>query len=171
MMENTAGTWAYGLARYDLTTYEPEALIDMPSSAYSVEANWTVLRFGQDGLALLSSAENVGNGQPVTVVMLVRGPFVAPQLLTTNSAATLRSSSSNSISHGSGNMILTLNGSNLLPGVAITWNGSYRTTARVNSAQVTVAIPASDLASAGTASLVATNPGAPASNALQITIN
>jgi hypothetical protein len=95
---------------------------------------------------------------------------VTPQLLTTNPAATLASSSSSSITHGSGNTILTLTGSNLLPSVAITWNGSYRTTTRVDAKHVTVAVPASDLASAGTASLVATNPGAPASNALHITI-
>jgi hypothetical protein len=65
---------------------------------------------------------------------------------------------------------LTITGSNLLPGVAVTWNGNYRTTTWVSSTQATVAIPASDLASAGTASLVATNPGAPGSNALKITI-
>jgi hypothetical protein len=103
--------------------------------------------------------------------MLIRGPFVTPQLLTTYPAATLTSSSSNSTTQGSGNMILTITGSNLLPGVAITWNGSYRTTTWVNSTQATVAIPASDFASAGTVSLVATNPGAPASNGLQITIH
>jgi hypothetical protein len=67
--------------------------------------------------------------------------------------------------------MLTLTGSNFLPGVAVTWNGSYRTTTIVDATHVSVAIPASDLASAGTASLVATNPGAPASSALQITIN
>lgn len=170
MMVNTAGTWAYGLARYDLNTYVPEALIDMPASASSVEAGWTMLRFGQDGLALLSSA-SFETPQPVSVVMLLRGPFVTPQLLATNTAATLTSSSAGSITHGSGNTILTITGSNFLPGVAVTWNGHYRTTTRVSSTQVTVAIPASDLASTSTVSLVATNPGAPASNLLQITIN
>jgi hypothetical protein len=53
----------------------------------------------------------------------------------------------------------------------VTWNGSYRTTTIVDATHVTVAIPASDLASAGSANLVATNPGAPASNTLKITIN
>jgi hypothetical protein len=171
MMVNTAGTWAYGLARYDLTTYRPEALVDMPASASTVESQWTMLRFGQDGLALLSSGENYSTDQSVTVLMLVRGPFVTPQLLTTNSAAVLTSSSSNSITHASGNTLLTLTGSNLLPGVAVTWNGSYRTTTLVDSTHLTVAIPASDLAIAGPASLVATNPGAPGSNTLQISID
>lgn len=80
-------------------------------------------------------------------------------------------SSTASLTHGSGNTMLTLTGTNFRPGVAVTWNGSYRTTTIVNSTQVTVAIPASDLASAGSASVVATNPGAPASNTLTVTIN
>jgi hypothetical protein len=67
--------------------------------------------------------------------------------------------------------MLTLTGSNFLPGVAVTWNGSYRTTTIVDANHVSVAIPASDLTNTGTGSLVATNPGASASNTLQITIN
>jgi hypothetical protein len=171
MMVNTAGTWAYGLARYDLNTYTPEAILGMPASASSINAGWTMLRFGQDGLALLSSGPDYTTNQTVSSVILLRGPFVTPQLLTANLAATLSSSSSNTIAHGSGNTLLTLTGSNFLPGVAVTWNGSYRTTTIVDATHVSIAIPASDLAAAGTASLVATNPGAPASTALQITIN
>jgi hypothetical protein len=68
-------------------------------------------------------------------------------------------------------MLLTLTGSNFVPGVAVTWNGSYRTTTIVDAAHVTVAIPASDLVGTGSGSLVATNPGAPASNALTVTID
>lgn len=170
MEENTAGTWAYGLVRYDLSTYLPEAALNMPASASGVESNWTMERFGQDGLALLSY-DNVGQSTPVVQLLLLRGPFVAPQELSTESAATLTSSSTSTITHGTGNVTLTLTGSNFLPGVAVTWNGSYRTTTVVDSTHVTVAIPTSDLSAAGTASVVATNPGALASNALQITIN
>jgi hypothetical protein len=171
MLENTAGTWAYGLIRYDLKTFVPEALIDMPAPASSVEAGWTMMRWGQDGMAMLSSAQNYSTNQAVTVVMLLRGPFVTPQLLSTNTAATLTSSSTSTFTHGAGNTMLTLTGSNFQPGVAVTWNGSYRTTTIVDTTHVTVAIPASDLANAGTGSLVATNPGATASSALAITIN
>jgi hypothetical protein len=173
MMVNTAGTWAYGLARYDLATYRPEALLDMPASANSVEAKWTMLRFGQDGLALLSSGENYSTdpATTVTVLMLVRGPFVAPQLMNVNSAANLTSSSVTSITHGAGNTLLTLTGSNFVPGVAVTWNGSYRTTTIVDATHVTVAIPASDLSGAGSGTLIAMNPGATGSNALTVTIN
>ena len=171
MLENTAGTWAYGLVRYDTTTYLPEATLVMPPANSSVLAGWTMLRWGQDGLALLSSANTQVNAQAVTQILLLRGPFVTPQLLETHSAASLASSSSTTITHGSGNLVLTLTGSNFLPGVAVTWNGSYRTTTIVDGTHITVAIPASDLTSASTGTLVATNPGAPASNTLKITIN
>lgn len=170
MLTNTAGTWAYGLVRYDLNSYLPEAVLPMPASASSVESTWTMQRFGQDGLALLSY-NSVFVTPSVSQLLLLRGPFIAPQELTTNTAASLTSSSASSITHGSGNTVLTLTGANFLPGVAITWNGSYRTTTIVDATHVTVAIPASDLSAAGTASVVATNPGAPASSALQITIN
>jgi hypothetical protein len=170
MLENTAGTWAYGLVRYDLRSYLPEAFLTMPASASGIESQWTMQRFGQDGLAMLSY-DTIGVSTPVVQVLLLRGPFIAPQELSTETAASLTSSSVSSVTHGSGNTTLTLTGSNFLPGVAITWNGSYRTTTIVDSAHVTVAIPASDLASTGTATLAATNPGAVTSNALQILIN
>jgi len=104
-------------------------------------------------------------------IYLLRGPVVTPQLLNQNTAATLTSSSSPTIAHGSGNTLLTLTGSNLVPGVAVLWNGSYRTTTILSPTQLTVAIPASDLATTGTASIAAVNPGAAASNALTLTIN
>ena len=145
MAENLAGTQAYGWTD-DLNTYLPEALLDMPASMSSSEGQWTMLRWGQDGLALLSSTENYVTDQTVSVVMLLSGPFVSPQLLQNNSAAVLTSSAA--LAHGSGNTILTLTGANLQPGVAVTWNGSYRTTTVVDAAHVTVAIPASDLTNA-----------------------
>ena len=53
MLENLAGTSAYGLVRYDLKSYLPETVLSMPSSLSGVESTWTMQRFGQDGLALL----------------------------------------------------------------------------------------------------------------------
>jgi hypothetical protein len=121
-----------------------------------------LVRWGQDGLAALTSGGHL---------YLLRGAAVVPGELTANSAATLTSSSSSTIAHGTGNTLLTLSGSNFLPGVAVEWNGSYRTTTIVDGTHVTVAIPASDLATAGSASLTAVNPGAAASSVLTITIN
>ena len=148
MLDNTAGTWAYGLIRYDLNTYRPEAELTMPASASGVESTWTMQRFGQDGLALLSY-DGFGTTPPVVQLLLLRGPFIAPQELSTGTPAALTSSSASSFTHGSSNVILTLTGTNFLPGVAVTWNGSYRTTSIVDSTHVSIAIPASDLANAG----------------------
>ncbi|MBS1803976.1 MAG: transcription factor [Acidobacteria bacterium] len=171
MMANTAGTTAYGLGRYDLTNYLPESIVIMPDSASSVSPAWTMMRWGQDGLALLANGQDYGTNKTVSNLILIRGPFVVPQELTIGSAATLASSSSSTLSHGSANTTLTLTGSNFAPGVAVTWNGKYRTTTVVDSTHVTVAIPSSDLAAAGSVTIVATNPGASASNSLHITIN
>jgi sugar lactone lactonase YvrE len=171
MLENAAGTWEYALARYDTTTYLPEVVLPLPTTLYSIETNWNMLRWGQDGLALLAGVSVASGSESTSEVILLRGPFVTPQLLGTNSAATLTSSSVSSIAHGSGNTVLTLTGSNFAPGVAVAWNGNYRTTTIVDATHVTVAIPASDLAAAGSASVVATNPGAAASSALTVTIN
>ena len=76
-----------------------------------------------------------------------------------------------SATHGAGNTSLTLTGSNFLAGAAVLWNGSYRTTTIVDAAHVSVAIPASDLANAGTATITAVIPGAAASAPLAFNIN
>ena len=121
-----------------------------------------LIRWGQDGLAVLTSTGHI---------YLLRGAAVVPGELTANASATVSSSSSSTIAHGSGNTLLTLTGTNFLPGVAVDWNGGYRTTTVVDATHVTVAIPASDLAAAGSASLTAVNPGAAASGGLTITID
>lgn len=124
-------------------------------------------RWGQDGLALLLR-DDLGTGG--ALLYLLRGPFIVPQELAANTAASITAASSTTITAGSGNTVLTLTGSNFVPGVAVTWNGSYRTTTIVDSTHITVAIPASDVAAAGVGTLVATNPGAPASSSLTITV-
>lgn len=160
---------AYALVRYDLTNYLPETLVVMPSSITGMGTGTSMLRWGQDGLALL--ADTTSNNQSVAEILLLQGPLVTPQLLGSNTAASLISISQTSATHGSGNLLLTLTGSNFAPGVAVTWNGNYRTTTITDATHVTIAIPASDLANASTATIVATNPGGLASNSLTFTIN
>jgi hypothetical protein len=161
----SASTNVDGLQAYNGTTFLPtnSVFLNIPSIEGSTSYTGVdVIRWGQDGLALLTSGGHI---------YLLRGAAVVPGLLGQSSAAVLTSSATTSITHGAGNTLLTLTGSNFLPGVAVTWNGSYRTTTIVDATHVTVAIPASDLSSAGSGSLVATNPGASASGALTVTIN
>ncbi|HUJ17960.1 MAG TPA: hypothetical protein VL197_08195 [Nitrospirota bacterium] len=68
---------------------------------------------------------------------------------------------------------LTVNGSGFVSSSTVQWNGASRTTTYVSSTQLTAAIPSSDIATAGTASVTVFNPapGGGTSNAQTITIN
>jgi len=67
---------------------------------------------------------------------------------------------------------LTVNGTNFVNGSAVRWNGADRPTTFVSATQLTAAIPASDVATAGTAQVTVFNPapGGGTSNALPLTI-
>jgi hypothetical protein len=151
---------------FDQKSYQMTDTISVPlPSSFSTSTGSPLVdavRWGVDGLAVLRS-----DGQ----ISVIRGPFVVPALLAQNGSASLSAVSNASLAHGSGNVTLTITGSGFVPGVAVQWNGGYRTTTLVDAAHLTVAIPASDLQSAGTASITAVNPGAAASNALTETIN
>jgi hypothetical protein len=152
------------ISGYDMESFMPTTSVVMPFAVVENGLSYSgldVVRWGQDGLAVLTT----------DTIYFVRGPLVVPDLLRINAAAILSSTSPQTIAHGSGNTVLTLTGSNFVPGVAVTWNGSYRTTTIVDATHVRVAIPASDVAAAASASIVAVNPGGPASNAITITIN
>ncbi len=58
--------------------------------------------------------------------------------------------------------------SNLVPGATVDRNGAPRTTTLTDATHLSVAIPASDLAAAGTVSIPITNPATAASNATQV---
>jgi len=153
------------ITAFDTHTFLPASVLALPFAAIEGTTGFTgvdVVRWGQDGLAVLSSGGHI---------YLVRGAAVVPQLLNTNSAATLTGISLPSATHGAGNTSLTLTGSGFVPGVAVLWNGSYRTTTITDATHLTVAIPASDLAQAGSAAITVVNPGAAASAPLTFTIN
>ncbi len=65
---------------------------------------------------------------------------------------------------------LTVTGTGFQSGAGVHWNGAPRTTTFVSSTQVTAAIPAGDLLSAGAVSVTVVNPGGPASPAASFTI-
>jgi hypothetical protein len=64
---------------------------------------------------------------------------------------------------GGGDFTLTVNGSNFNNNAVVNWNGSAQTTAFVTGKQLTAAIPATAIATVGTANVSVTNPGSPAS--------
>jgi hypothetical protein len=83
---------------------------------------------------------------------------------------TLTSLSPHSAAHGGPGFALTVNGANLFNGLVARWNGAAQPTTFLSSGQLTVTIPASDIAKAGSASVTATY-GDLSTNALTFTIN
>ena len=83
---------------------------------------------------------------------------------------------------GSMGVVLTVNGTNFNGNATINWNGTALTTSHVSSNQLAATIPNADLATSGTATVTATNPGTPGglygggtmaetSNSMTFTIN
>lgn len=89
-----------------------------------------------------------------------------------NPAPSLTTVSPSSVAAGSGAFTLTVTGSGFGSGSVVRWNGADRATTFVSATQVTAAIGAADVATAGSASVTVFNPppGGGTSNALTVTI-
>jgi len=62
---------------------------------------------------------------------------------------------------GAAGFTLTVNGSKFNTNAVVNWNNASQTTSYVGSGQLTVAIPASAIATSGTVHVTVTNPGTP----------
>jgi uncharacterized repeat protein (TIGR01451 family) len=89
-----------------------------------------------------------------------------------NPVPVLGSLSPSSAAPGTPGMTLTVNGSNFAASSSVNWNGTARPTTFVSASQLTAAIPAADLASAGTAGVTVLSPapGGGTSSSLSFTI-
>jgi len=89
-----------------------------------------------------------------------------------NPVPTLTSISPTSATAGGAGFTLTVNGSNFISSSVVKWGGSNRTTTYVRSTQLTAAISASDIATAGTVQVTVFNPspGGGTSTSLTFTI-
>jgi hypothetical protein len=90
-----------------------------------------------------------------------------------NPAPALSGISPSSANAGAGAFTLTATGTNFINGSTVRWNGANRTTTFVSATQLTAAITAADVASAGTASVTVftPTPGGGTSAAQTFTIN
>jgi hypothetical protein len=79
--------------------------------------------------------------------------------------------SPNSASAGAAAFTLTVNGSGFQNNSTVQWNGSPVATTFVSASQLTAAIPANLMATAGSCSVTVLTSGAPVSNALTFTVN
>jgi hypothetical protein len=86
-------------------------------------------------------------------------PALTETILASNPVPLLTSLSPSSTNAGSGAFTLTVTGSNFMPGCTVVWNGSNRVpTYFSGGTQLQVAITAADIASAGSASIMVSNP-------------
>ncbi|WP_322494572.1 IPT/TIG domain-containing protein, partial [Chloroflexus sp.] len=77
----------------------------------------------------------------------------------TNPAPALTSMSPATATAGGAGFTLTVTGTDFVNGSVVRWNGNDRVTTFVSSTQLTAAIPASDIATAGTANVTVFTPG------------
>jgi len=87
----------------------------------------------------------------------------------TTSMPTISSISPSSAVQGGAAFTLTVNGNNFTPNSVVNVNGAARTTTYVSATQLTAAIPASDLNTAGTNNITVTTPGVGTSGAVTFT--
>src|SRR2546425_3135129 len=99
--------------------------------------------------------------------------YIAELNVTNNLVPTVTSLSPTSTNAGGVAFTLTVNGTNFVSGSVVQWNSSARTTTFVSATQLRATITASDIATAGTASVrvFTPAPGGGNSNALTFTIN
>jgi len=104
--------------------------------------------------------------------LLLPGVFLVPAAL--GQTPTLSSLSPNSTAAGGPGFTLTVNGtgfaSGLFSSASVLWNGSALSTSYISANQLTAVVPASLIASQGSASVTAVNPGGATSNSLTFTI-
>ncbi len=121
-------------------------------------------------------AADIATAGTASITVLNPDPDVASAPFTfsiNNPVPTISSLSPASATAGGAAFTLTVNGSGFVSGSVVRWNGSARPTAFVSATQLTAAIPAADIAVAGTASVTVFNPapGGGESSARTFTIN
>jgi hypothetical protein len=164
---STAGTALPYLVSFDRSRFTVLDVVQLPGGSLT---GTDLMRWGSDGLAWqMPSWPSYGGSS--SAIYLVRGPWVLPEWGASNPVAVATSSTPSSIGAGSGNLMLTVTGSNFVPGAVVLWNGAERSTMFVDATHLKVAVPASDLTSAGNATLTIVNPGAAASGSITFTIN
>ena len=116
--------------------------------------------------ASLIASAGVAN---VTVVTSGVPPSAA--LVFTTLALGITSLSPDAASPGGPSFTLIVNGAGFVSGSAVQWNGTALTTSFFNPTQLSATVPASLIASAGTASVTVVNPGGPTTSASIFSIN
>jgi len=121
------------------------------TSGTQLQVQITVSDVASSGSAMLSVTNpTLGGGSPGSAQFTIN-PVA-------NLAPTVLSMSPTSVDAGSSDILLTINGSNLLPASVIEWNGAPLATIYLSDSQVEAQIPSSSLANPGAANITIVNP-------------
>jgi hypothetical protein len=164
---------AFGITSYNLTQFTPLAVADLSelSAGYNSASSSKFIQWGTNGLAFILNTGCCGNTN--SQVVLLRSPtLLLTSTKTPSPAPVSQLSSPATVSHGSGNLRMSIRGSGFVPGSVVTWNGKTSSASFVSEKEMTVYVPAAAIKSAGTAAVEVKNPapGGGKSNTLPFTI-
>ena len=167
---NTPFFSSFGVTSYDLSKFTPVAVTDL--SQLNGGTSLSFLRWGNNGLAFILQSGCCGT--PSSQVVLVQSPaMLLTSSGTKNPLPVAQSLSPASATHGGSNFVLKVQGKGFVPGSQVTWNSSTLYADYIGPTQLNVYVPATSIASPGTANLVVTNPapGGGVSSTLVFSIN
>jgi uncharacterized protein (TIGR03437 family) len=142
-------------------------------------SNRTTTAFGSTQLTAAITAADIATAGTATVTVVNPAPGGGTSAALTftitapnNPTPTLTSLSPTSATAGGAAFTLTLTGGNFVSSSTVRWNGSSRTTTFVSASQLTAAITAADIATAGAATVTVftPTPGGGTSNAINFSI-
>jgi len=167
---NTPFFSSFGITSYDLAKFTPVAVTNLSQLNSGTELSF--LRWGNNGLAFVLQSGCCGNGSS-QVVLVQSSAMLLTSGESKNPLPVAQTLSPASATHGGWNFVLTVQGKGFVPGSQVTWNGSTLGADYVSPTQLNVYVPATSIASPGTANIVVTNPapGGGVSNTLAFSIN
>ncbi|MFZ0537695.1 MAG: hypothetical protein WAM47_12555, partial [Candidatus Sulfotelmatobacter sp.] len=163
---------SFGITSYNLSEFTPLAVASLAELAPDLSSTSKFIQWGPNGLAFILAGGGCC-GPTTTQVVLVQSPtLLLTAGKTINPAPASHSSSPATVTHGSGNVLMTVRGTGFVPGSVVNWNNKAFSAKYVNESEMTVYVPKAAVAAPGTAAIVVKNPtpGGGKSNALTVTI-
>jgi hypothetical protein len=146
-----------GITSYNLSQYTPLAVTSLAEfGPYSITAS-NLIQWGNNGLAFILETNCCSN--PSFQVVLVQSPAMFLTASTTNNPVPVATSlAPATLTHGTPNFQLTITGSKFVPGSVVTWNGTSVYARYLSATQLKAYVPAADISTAGSVSVVVKNP-------------
>lgn len=157
-----------GVTTYNLSKFTPVAVANLSQVTEGTTLN--MIPWGNNGLAFIDQTGCCGTTTSQVVLLSSPSMFATG---TQNPVPAAQSLSPSSATHGTWNLPVTINGTGFVPGSQVTWNGTSLYANYLSPTQLTLYVPASALASAGSVNVVVTNPvpGGGKSSPATFTIN